>query len=423
MEELKECTSSTKSNTKNQGGMNPCMRRPTGQNSTEEKAAKILVSSSVAEKVVGNEDLLTEILSRLPTKPLFRFKLVSKNWLSLISNPRLYLLLKPKPTSGLLMSKFMQMDNPDYNANVFNFIPLDSDEQCEPVSKTMRSLDFIKEPVQILQSCNGLLLCRSPRFHPGDFPDSKYYICNPLTKRFTVLPRPPGWSIDGMMRDMNLAADVSEPTQYKVVAFSLLSANRKIFQIEIYSSVTRAWRLIGETLEADDFRYNSNGGVFWNSAILWQSRYFNVDKECTGLMPVRTKEQRFGKYFGESNGHLHLVYFDFSEVWGVVVLEMESDYSNWFVKYSFDLESVTTQFRGIQSDQYGLLEVISLVRRENEEESFLVLYIFDEFISINFASGICQKLCDLQLSERDIDELVTREWRTVHQYIETPFWV
>ncbi|XP_028089326.1 uncharacterized protein LOC114289759 [Camellia sinensis] len=45
------------------------------------------VPISSAEKVIGDDDLLRQILLRLPAKPLLKFKLVSKTWCSLISDP------------------------------------------------------------------------------------------------------------------------------------------------------------------------------------------------------------------------------------------------------------------------------------------------------------------------------------------------
>ncbi|GMP36607.1 hypothetical protein CsSME_00008681 [Camellia sinensis var. sinensis] len=39
-----------------------------------------------AERVINNDDLLKQILIRLPAKPLFSFKRVSKRWLSFISD-------------------------------------------------------------------------------------------------------------------------------------------------------------------------------------------------------------------------------------------------------------------------------------------------------------------------------------------------
>ncbi|KAL6139493.1 hypothetical protein ACLB2K_057797 [Fragaria x ananassa] len=57
-------------------------------------------SSSLAETVANTEELLTEILVRVPARPLVRFKCVSKHWLSLISDPRfcrLHTLQNPNP--------------------------------------------------------------------------------------------------------------------------------------------------------------------------------------------------------------------------------------------------------------------------------------------------------------------------------------
>jgi hypothetical protein len=43
--------------------------------------------SSSAETIGSNQDILTEILLRMPAKPLLKFKRVSKQWLSSISDP------------------------------------------------------------------------------------------------------------------------------------------------------------------------------------------------------------------------------------------------------------------------------------------------------------------------------------------------
>ncbi|XP_040964777.1 uncharacterized protein [Gossypium hirsutum] len=43
--------------------------------------------NSAAEKIAYNQDLLTQILLRLPTKSLIKFKSVSKLWQFIISDP------------------------------------------------------------------------------------------------------------------------------------------------------------------------------------------------------------------------------------------------------------------------------------------------------------------------------------------------
>ena len=65
------------------------------------------VSLHLAETIAGNDDLLIEILLRLPIKALIKFKSVSKHWLFLISDPKFSRHRNPNPVSasGLFLKR------------------------------------------------------------------------------------------------------------------------------------------------------------------------------------------------------------------------------------------------------------------------------------------------------------------------------
>ncbi|PON51067.1 F-box domain containing protein, partial [Parasponia andersonii] len=88
-----------------------------------------------AETVACNDDLLDEILIRLPIKSLIRFKSVSKHWLSLISAPKFALRRNPNPSpspaSGLFLKRPFRPE--------FEFLNLD--RTSEPRA-TFRPLNF-----------------------------------------------------------------------------------------------------------------------------------------------------------------------------------------------------------------------------------------------------------------------------------------
>ncbi|XP_049403584.1 F-box protein At5g07610-like [Solanum stenotomum] len=143
-----------------------------------------------AEKLEGSDDLLTNILLLLPAMPLFRFKLVSKRWMSLVSDPCFSFLWKPEsfPTALILHSPFL--DYPCY------CIPDKTKSKA-----SIRFFDFIIKDnpidnVVILNCCGGLLLCRKRFFD--------YIVCNPTTKEFHTLSNPNVESVN-----MSLAFDHS----------------------------------------------------------------------------------------------------------------------------------------------------------------------------------------------------------------------
>ena len=60
--------------------------------------------NTTSEIIAHNDDLLIQILEKLPIKPLTKFKSVSKHWLSLISDPQFSRRLVSTSVSGLFIS-------------------------------------------------------------------------------------------------------------------------------------------------------------------------------------------------------------------------------------------------------------------------------------------------------------------------------
>lgn len=183
---------------------------------------------------------------------------------------------------------------------------------------------------------------------------------------------------------------------------------------------------------------NFEGGLVWNSAIHFPSKeshellFWDAVKECFKVMPMPPIQgnglRRNIIYFGESDGHLHLIDFDcHGSLTEFDVFEMEKDYSMWFVKYHVDLEVITAQFSENIFSNVLDFYVLSLICREFGEKSVLVLYLHcPDGISgatskaISYQLGdddhTCKKLCDL-----DIEDRLNGLEGLVHQYIENPF--
>lgn len=142
-------------------------------------AAAEMIFEMIASKV----DLLTEILIRLPAKPLLRFKTVSISWLSIISGSHVSMLWKPKPDSGLFVTTATDESSIKYR-HKHDFIPLINGLKHKAL---MRSLLLDQDrSIQILHSCKGLFLTRSTREHA-----IYYFICSPVTKKFITIRRCP----------------------------------------------------------------------------------------------------------------------------------------------------------------------------------------------------------------------------------------
>ncbi|MCD7451898.1 hypothetical protein HAX54_013923 [Datura stramonium] len=408
------------------------------------------LSSFSANQVFSNEELLIEIFLRLPAKSLLRCKCVSKKWNSLIDSPEFTRLRVPcfNPARGLFLHCSSFLINPFHQ-----FVPFTLEN---PIPAPFHKLTFVDDPsgIRILQSCNGLLLCCSFRVHE---PNINYYVYNPTTQQFVTLPRPGGSrQISRAVLGMKLAFDPWKSPNYKVVCIRFSDEffpDDQHYQIEIYSSQTKKWRVSGPPFLA---RYDigfTYTGVYWNGAIYWEcgdnSLRFNVEQEklekfpmpCIGRSWDDHEESRVA-YYGESCGYLHLVQvYSRHKLAFFNIYEMKTDGTEWFLKYQVNVEGVVDAFPCIirrylePTDwHYLAMAVLCVVRGEKEEDAFMVLHIPKMVKRYNLTDYTFQKLCefdntssiqDNQFQDEDEDyELpVSLEFRSfsAFQYIESLF--
>ncbi|CAK9188064.1 unnamed protein product [Ilex paraguariensis] len=282
--------------------------------------------------------------------------------------------------------------------------------------------------INIFHSCKGLLCCAT---YNENKLDNDYHVYNPTTKQFITLPQPVE-GVEGDVYGLCLAFDPSKSAHYKVVCVWTTPLS-DYFQIEIYSSETGQWRISGEPFYTEDTLFGY--GVYWNGSINWiniweDSLYFNVDEERLGKIPMRKIRGNHyfdtpWRYFGESQDHLHLIEVCDPCNTHFSVYGMKKDYSEWFLNYSVDLDDLLTTFpemtrcnpNSVSFDRYDF-SILSLLRGEKDEESYLVLYIPGKAIRYNLVNGTFWKLCDIETMTGK-QSLHHHGWPDVYEYIES----
>ncbi|GJZ62726.1 F-box protein-like protein [Tanacetum coccineum] len=213
-------------------------------------------SSQSAALIGSYDDLLTEILHRLPVISILRFKSVSKHWRSLLNHRRF----------TLLYDKSLVSSPGIFARNLY--VPFDVENQSSP---PFSSLDFYPDPrgIKIMQSCNGLLLCCSNKGNE----DRDFFVFNPPLNNWQSSHR---------------CMDEHGPKF-----------------LQIYSSDTRKWKMIPDESFWESYYTPFSGVSYWNGAILWAPAsslpsYFKLDiekfhdLELPSPLPVRVKP--FGCY-------------------------------------------------------------------------------------------------------------------------------
>ncbi|RID73868.1 hypothetical protein BRARA_B00994 [Brassica rapa] len=237
-------------------------------------------------------DLIVEILSRLPVKPLLRFQSVSKLWFSAICTKNF--------VDSFLTRHYMTISDPVYYT--------------------------MSRPV------NGLICCMR---------DSSIAVCNPATRQIVKLP-----DVTRNRRCIHafLGYDPVED-QYKVLCvmmtrFDWSRPHEQDIQQEhlvctVTSSEKQEWRKI-ENTTIDIYRTVIGGGMCIAGAIYYevrQSRIVRFDVRTESIKLIKAPEEsNFSRTFPSSllnyNGKLGGVEYDYKKVMRLWILE-DAEKQEW----------------------------------------------------------------------------------------------
>lgn len=195
---------------------------------------------------------------------------------------------------------------------------------------------------------------------------------------------------------LNLAFDPLKSPHYKIICVkaakrrssSLWRSWWRRCQIEVYESNTSTWKLCGEPfLAPPDVAFDH--GIYWKGGIHWRGIFFDLHDSVVGkhpgvVVPGDTGIENFYENYIESNGYLHNI-AHFPERKLIMVFELQSDYSEWSLKYHINLDGAS-----------GQLSVLSIVRRESEEDSILVLHEPGKVMAYKLQENRVKELIDFR---------------------------
>ncbi|CAL5080114.1 unnamed protein product [Urochloa decumbens] len=190
------------------------------------------------------DELVVEILVRLPAKLLCRFKCVSRRWRRLISDPAHRARL-----AQTLSGFFFVSSNPGWRfiGLPSSVTPLRGDGGQPLVDATLSFLPPIcrERKTEILDSCNGLLLLLCSDQHPSRPSPPFYIVCNPATREWVALPQPKYTEYREGMRVWYAAVGFDPAISLHFYVFQVVEENdgMQVFvvAVEVYSSETGTW--------------------------------------------------------------------------------------------------------------------------------------------------------------------------------------
>ncbi|KAK1630800.1 hypothetical protein QYE76_005115 [Lolium multiflorum] len=291
-------------------------------------------------------DLVVEILSRLPARSVCRFKCVSRTWRDLISHS-VHRKMLPQTLSGFFTGHYDDSETMGCVSRTWWDIISHSVLRFTNVSGrglplVSPSLDFLPIRTQIfpLDTCNGLLLCQSCPI--WDTLDSfQYFVCNPATKEWAALP-------DSKLgrRWWRSCLGFNPAVSSHFYVFEFFECPPPLHNgVRVYSSET------GERVhkeQNDIIPYEFGASVFMNGCLHYFINYHVIAVVDTQGKPRRTiplpDNEDYNGFIQQSQGRLHYANFEEDEeheLTRLVVYVLE-DYENqqWALKHTAEASDV-----------------------------------------------------------------------------------
>ncbi|CAN6199466.1 unnamed protein product [Urochloa humidicola] len=294
------------------------------------------------------DDLVVKILARLPAKSLCRFKCVSRCWRNLISDPA-----HRGRLAQTLSGFFFNASGRGWRFTGLpsSVTPLGGDEGSQLVDSALSFLPTTYKKIEIMDSCNGLLLlfCSDECISPSPF----YVVCNPATREWVALPQPK--YTDHCRQDIQV--------WYAAVGFDpVISSHFHVFQVveddiircfvkavEVYSSETGIWDIMECRHHCLDFFGRM---TYFNGLLHLPLEYeavVSVDTKgkawrLTQLHPRKRDCHSRGRgYVGHSQGCLLYVNNDPDDhILSVYVLE-DQDSEEWTLMHKFSKRGLLSE--------------------------------------------------------------------------------
>ncbi|KAF5187952.1 hypothetical protein FRX31_022460 [Thalictrum thalictroides] len=306
--------------------------------------------------ILSDEIITYEILPWLPIKPLFRFKLVCKEWCTLISTDSVFKTIQSQRCANLPPTGLIYFGIHSY---VFLSTTI-SEHLCglpDPSLKYTKMCNFSHFPVfnhlcnrSLLASSNGLL-CGAYYKGSSEF----FYVTNPVTKELVSIPN------STKLRDIALAFEPSCCNPYYVlvgrnvinVTLDQNCNGNDITEVgfTVYSSKVGIWNIANAKIQifrrsfGHIFPRTLSRSVFTGGKLHWKLDkdvlWFDIEEDITGVVAVPGEEDKFSDgEIGGCNGELSYTNMSDSniEIW--VLRSNQKTEFMWVKKYCLSLRRI-----------------------------------------------------------------------------------